>query len=258
MSITERQRPAGGLSVYDVRNPRHPVLTKTFTLPNDNYWNGVWAKGDALYVASGATGVLVFDISTPANPVLIRNLPGGPPINVHTVFVEGDRLYAMSPSPNAEVLIFDVSAPQSPVLLNRVVVPERYGYPDDAFAYQGRLYVNHTDSGYFILDVANVDNVQVVGRYAFDLQYSHANAVGTFAGRTIAFEGGEQSGAHLRVLDVSSPTQPREIAYFNTYNETDAFRGEGLFDGAIGIRVPGDGHVYVVDTARGLLIFDEP
>lgn len=31
-----------------------------------------------------------------------------------------------------------------------------------------------------------------------------------------------------------------------------------LLEGAIGIRVPGDGHVYVVDTARGLLIFNEP
>jgi hypothetical protein len=31
-----------------------------------------------------------------------------------------------------------------------------------------------------------------------------------------------------------------------------------MFEGAIGMRVPGDGHVYVVDTSRGLLIFNQP
>ena len=35
-------------------------------------------------------------------------------------------------------------------------------------------------------------------------------------------------------------------------------RTDGLFEGAIGIRVPGDGYVYAVDLARGLLILPEP
>jgi hypothetical protein len=62
----------------------------------------------------------------------------------------------------------------------------------------------------------------------------------------------------LRVLDVSNPTQPQEIAYANTYKDTDEGFSDGLFVGAIGIRVPGDGYVYVVDMTRGLLIFREP
>ena len=122
--------------------------------------------------------------------------------------------------------------------------------------------------------------------------------MGTFAGRTLAFEGGEYQGTHLRVLDVTDPAdmrligeyglrpelsihnmvlkgtrlyiayyqegvrvldvsvppKPREVAYFNTFRETDPGRDGNLFEGAIGIRVPGDGSVYVVDTTRGLLI----
>ncbi|CAM4516388.1 LVIVD repeat-containing protein [Myxococcus xanthus] len=62
----------------------------------------------------------------------------------------------------------------------------------------------------------------------------------------------------VRVLDVANPTQPRQVAHFNTFRETDPHRADGAFEGAIGIRVPGDGYVYVVDTSRGLLIFNEP
>nr|WP_237077973.1 hypothetical protein [Myxococcus xanthus] len=52
------------------------------------------------------------------------------------------------------------------------------------------------------------------------------------------------------MLDVSIPPEPKEIAYFNTFREDDPERTDNLLEGAIGIRVPGDGHVYVVDTAR--------
>jgi hypothetical protein len=46
------------------------------------------------------------------------------------------------------------------------------------------------------------------------------------------------------------------VAYFNTYRENDPHRGD-YYDGAIGIRVPGDGYIYTVDTGRGLLILRE-
>jgi hypothetical protein len=293
----------GGLSVFDVSDPAHPVFKRTVTMPGDSYWNGVWAQGDALYVASATRGALVFDIRDPANPLFLKGVPEDP-IDVHTVFVEGDRLYAMSPSPNSETLIFDITQPVSPVLLTRFSAPngQTTGYPHDAFAYEGRLYVNHWNLGYVVLDVSNPASVKQLGKYQYRNQTSHANAVGTIAGRTIAFEGGENYGAHLRVLDVtnpahvvkigefqlreqvsihnmvlvgtrlyiawyhegvrvldvSDPSQPRQLAYFNTFRETDFERGYSFYEGALGMRVPGDGYVYTVDSSRGLLIFREP
>ncbi|HZI13102.1 MAG TPA: hypothetical protein VE153_22150 [Myxococcus sp.] len=294
-------RREGGLTVFDVSDPARPVQTASLALTNDSKWNGVWAKDDALYVASAASGVLVFDISNPAQPNLVRSLPGGGgPLNVHTVFVEGSRLYAMSPSPNAETLLFDLANPLRPQLLARYALGGAEAYPHDAFAYEGRLYINHGTDGFVIADVSGEQPV-ALGRYAYGA-FSHANAVGTFNGRTVAFEGGEGLGAHLRVLDVTDPaaiarigefrlrgvtsmhnlvlvgtrlyiawyhegvrvldvldpSQPRQLAHFNTYRETDPGRDDGLFEGAIGMRVPGDGRVYVVDTSRGLLIFNEP
>jgi len=315
LNALEAYGPGGGLTVFDVSDPRNPVLRTSFNLNDWNiyrgaYWNGVWAKGDALYVASGEQGVLVFDISTPGNPVFQRAVPGGE-ADAHTVFVEGDRLYAMSPDAGATFL-FDISDPLRPQLLSRYALPApepvpgqggtATGYPHDAFAYQGRLYVSHMSGGYGVVDVSTPEAPQYLGRYAYPYAVSHASAVGTFNGRTVAFEGGETLGAHLRVLDVtdpahivkigehklravtsihnmllvgtklyvpwyhegvrvfdvSEPSQPRQVAHFNTYRETDPDRLDRMYEGAIGIRVPGDGYVYVIDTARGLLVFNEP
>ncbi|MFP2959032.1 LVIVD repeat-containing protein [Myxococcus sp. 1LA] len=293
--------PSGGLTVFDVSNPRAPVQTASIQFPNNGYWNGVWAKDNALYVASGDSGVLMFDLENPAQPAFVRNHPGGSRIDVHTVFVEGNRLYAMSPSPNKETLIFDVTRPLEPQLLTRYVYPGGTGYPHDAFAYEGRLYINHLDDGFLIAEL-NDETPKLLGRYTYPHTFSHANAVGTFNGRTVAFEGGEALGSHVRVLDVtnpanivkigeyklrsltsvhnmllvgtrlylayyhegvrvldvSNPSQPREIAHYNTFRESDPNRRGGLTEGAIGIRVPGDGRIYVVDTSRGLLIFNDP
>lgn len=296
----------GGLSVYDVTDKTRPVLRKVITMTGDTYWNSVWSKGDALYVGSGNHGVIVFDITDPGDPKMVRSVPGDT-FDVHTIYIDGDRMYAQASGAN-QVLIFDVSQPLSPLLLNRYTVPQDdngLGYPHDSFVYQNRLYINQMGQGYYVVDVTDASNPKSLGAYTYDANLynpTHANAVGTFGGRTIAFEGGESNNAHLRVLDVSdpahiqkigeyamrpqssihnmvlsgkrlyvawyaeglrvldvsNPTHPREIAYANTFRDSDPGRLSGLFVGAIGIRVPGDGYVYVVDMTRGLLIYREP
>jgi len=288
----------GGLTVFDVRDPSAPVKVKTVQFNGDNYWNGVWAKGNALYVASANNGVLVFDISEPANPRLVTNIAGSS-VGSHTVFVDGDRLYATI---DTAVVIFDISTPTHPVELNRYSSEDGFTYPHDMFAVGDRLYANFAELGYSVVDVSDPAHLRTLGNFSYENQYSHANAVGTFAGRTLAFMGGEGIGEHLRVLDVtdpanivkigrfqlrpavsihnfllvgkklyvawyqegvrvldvSNPTQPTQIAHYNTFRETDPHRGEAYFDGAIGIRVPGDGFIYTVDTSRGLLLLREP
>jgi hypothetical protein len=289
------QGRTGGLTVFDVSNTAAPAQVKTVEIPGDSYWNGVWAKGDALYIASSTKGVLVFDISSPAEPRFVRSLPGGA-ASTHTVFVDGDRLYATL---NNAIGIWDITAPLEPVELARYTAPMDT-YPHDMFALGNQLYASFADQGFIVADTSDTNAIRTLGSFNFDNHYSHHNAVGTFAGRTIAFMGGEGPGEHLRVLDitdpaniakigtfqlrpavsihnmllvdkrlylswyqegvrvldVSNPTQPRQVAHYNTFRETDPGRG-GYYDGAIGIRVPGDGFIYVVDTSRGLLILRE-
>jgi len=291
VSLNSKQGP-GGLSVFNVKNRAAPVLVKTLSLSGDTYWNGVWAKGNALYVASQSRLVVVFDISNPADPRFVRTLGTG---KGHTVFVDGDRLYATAPT---GVHIYDITTPTEPRELGRYTPSDKY--PHDMFAVGDRLYVNYAGAGYFIADTSDPSNPVTLGNYSYPGQYSHANAVTHMGGRTLSFMGGEGPGEHLRVLDisdpthivkmgefqlrpavsihnmvlvgkklylswyqegvrvldVSNPTRPTQVAYFNTYRENDPLRG-GYYDGAIGIRVPGDGYIYTVDTGRGLLILRE-
>ncbi len=236
--------------------------------------------------------MLVFDISEPANPRLVRNVPSTN-TNVHTVFVDGNRLYAASPSKG--LLLFDVTTPTEPVELGRYA-----SNPHDMFATGDRLYISNGPYGFVVADASNPSDIRELGSYSYEPQYAHHNAVGTFGGRTIAFEGGEGPGEHLRVLDitypahivkigefqlrteisihnmvlvgkklyiawyqegvrvldVSNPTQPTQVAYYNTWRETGADPGH-YFSGAFGIRVPGDGYIYAVDSSRGLLLLRE-
>jgi hypothetical protein len=296
----------GGLYVYDVRDPAHPEFKTVIYQPRDNYWNGVWAHGDALYVASADRGVLVFDIRDPAAPALVRSVPAAAP-NVHTVFVLGNVLYAAGQEPDAAVLVFNVTKPLEPVLIAKFQargysVPAEGDGPHDMLAFEDRLYVNFWGAGYVVANVERPDEPVELGRYRYQYATSHANAVGRYGDRLIAFEGSEDWGAHLRVLDVTDPANiqqigewrlfehvsihnmvlvgtrlyvahyqggvrvldvsvpetPRQVAYFNTFRATDPLRGTSFYDGAIGIRVPGDGYVYTVDSSRGLIILREP
>ncbi|RKI58741.1 hypothetical protein D7X55_26795 [Corallococcus sp. AB049A] len=291
----------GGLTVFDVRDPRNPILTASISLPGDSFWNGVWAWGNALYVASSVRGVHVYDLSNPALPVFVRSLPTGT-YGAHTVLVDGGRLYAMVP--NTGTYVYDVSQPLAPVLRTLITIPGDFdsGGPHDAFVYENRLYISNAFGGYGVMDVTNLDDVRYLGLYPRpDLGFAHHSAVGTFAGRTLAFEGGEFHSSHLRVLDVtdparivklgefrmrpvtsihnlilhgtrlyvawyheglrvldvSNPTRPTQVAHYNTFRESDPHRGDSIFEGVYGVRVPGDGHVYVVDSSRGLLVFNE-
>jgi hypothetical protein len=58
----------------------------------------------------------------------------------------------------------------------------------------------------------------------------------------------------VRVVDVSTPTAPTEVAHFNTWD--DATAPGGAFEAALGIRVV-NGLIYVADSLRGLVILRE-
>ena len=180
------------------------------------------------------------------------------------------------------------------------------GLPVDVYVAKNHAYVvsvNHGVElgGLSVYDVSDPASVKRLGAYTYPWATSHASAVGRYGDRVIAFEGGEDWGAHLRVLDVTDASQPRligeyrlgantsihnmvlkgrllyiahyqhgvrvldvskpetpkELAHYHTYRESDPGRGQSFYEGAIGIRVPGDGYTYVVDSSRGLLLFPE-
>jgi hypothetical protein len=229
VSVDESYQGWGGLTVFDVSNPAQPRLVNQVS-SEGGYWNGVWAKGDALYVAS-RKGVVTFDITHPAYPVLTPTQVQEA-VTAHTVFVEGDRLYAMG----APTRIYDIANPREPKLLGRYSPPGADTYPrayvHDAFVYKGRMYSYYWSYGLQISDISGVSAEQApipLGSYRYavnadgspwvNFAHSHAGAVGTYGNRLIAFEGGEDWGAHLRVLDVTDPTNVKFLAGYRLRTE---------------------------------------
>ncbi|MCE9668291.1 hypothetical protein LY474_10735 [Myxococcus stipitatus] len=301
----DKQGAPGGLTVFDVSDPAAPVRVAELVPPGNSDWKGVASRKDVLYVASSQRGVVVVDISEPTAPRVIGHVPEEP-TDVSLVSVAEDRLYALAMAPRSGTLMFDLTTPTAPQLLERIASGSRLSDEPNtsrgAVSYEGRLYVNHLHDGLQVVDARNATRVQVLGRYTYPYTNSRASAVGTFAGRVVAFESSLGVGARVRaldvtdpahivkigeyglrgavsprgmelrgnrlymtyhqegvrVLDVSNPTRPREVAYFNSFRETDPNRGDSMMEGATGLQVPGDGHVYVVDTSRGLLVLTEP
>ncbi len=210
-----------GLFIFDVRDPARPRLAARLEA-TDDYWNAASVRGNVLYVASEARGLVWFDVTDPASPKPLGSAPAEP-VDVHSVFVEGERLYAVSPGPTGEVLVFDISQPTAPQLKARIKArdanPEEGAWPHDAFATPTRLYVNHWFLGLVVFDVSDLTNVRELGRFTYPNATTHASAVGTFGNRVIAFVGDENWGAHLRVLDVTDPAKISPLAEYRTRDE---------------------------------------
>jgi hypothetical protein len=230
VSVDGSYQGRGGLTVFNVSDPAHPTLVKQIS-SGGGYWNGVWAKGDALYIASSRNGVVTYDITNPANPVLTP-VQVQEAVDAHTVFVEGNQLYAMGDPTR----IYDISNPRAPALLGRYVPPsvpngDPRGYVHDAFVYKGRMYSYYWGYGMQISDVSRVttEGPVALGSYRYaanpdgspwlNYSHSHAGAVGTYGDRLIAFEGGEDWGSHLRVLDVTNPASVKFITRYRLRQE---------------------------------------
>lgn len=200
-----------GLFIYDVSNPATPQLAATIKPKANEAFDTAWVQGSTLLVASRLRGLLVYDIGDPRNPVLVRETPqDAVRPDLRSLHVEGNRLVAASPYPNAEVILFDISDPRQPTVLARPFRedsdPNRGEYPLEAFGFQNRLYVSHWLFGLVVYDVSAPAMPSFLGRYAPQTEAPTGSAVAAaFGERLLAFEGGDGWGGHLRTLDVTRP-----------------------------------------------------
>jgi hypothetical protein len=62
----------------------------------------------------------------------------------------------------------------------------------------------------------------------------------------------------VRILDVADPANPRQIAYYNTWDPQADYATSAFFEGAVGLDVDrARGLVFVADSPRGLLILGD-
>ncbi|WP_426750626.1 LVIVD repeat-containing protein [Myxococcus sp. Y35] len=210
---------AKGLYIFDLSNPAQPRQV-AMSEPPDDYFTDALVNGQTLYVASRRSGVIVYDVSNPANIVRLRSVPESV-VEVNALALDGNVLYAASPAPNAEVYVYDVATPAEPKQLTRYFVegaePRAGEVPLHVTAMGGRLYVSNWSYGMTVSDVTTPSNPKLLGR--FGSASSRATAVGMVGDRTLAFDVGEDWGAHLSVLDVGMPATVSRIGEYRTRPE---------------------------------------
>jgi hypothetical protein len=244
-------------AVIDVTNPASP--TPLTGIPEYSHSLQVQQRGAGtfLYLATYGSSVPRYDVTNPIAPVRVGEavIPG-PESGVHDLFVDGDRLY-INYTFQGLVALDVAGGLDAPVELGRQGAS--YSHASWAGTIGGRRVVltgdeGMTSAGGAFLSVLDGDPasstfLRELGRYQSRPQVGIHNfeVVGNKVYIAYYHDG-------VRVVDLSTPTAPREVAHYNTWREETAYGGP--FESAIGIRVVG-GKIYVADIARGLLILEE-
>jgi hypothetical protein len=230
-------------------------------VPQGGSVHTVFVSGDLLLAAlNGASGgVLVYDVSAPRAPQL-RSLYRSPQVGsanygVHDMFVFEDRLYVNYWDLGLEVV--DLRDPAHPALLGAYRTQGATSHASAVVRAGERLYAFEGGEArgehLRVLDVTDPADIRLVARWQRTTRDSIHNFVHRDGRLYVAYY---QQGNW--VLDVSDPTHPCELASDTALRQNACAQPTDLSRGALGMRVPGDGYVYTVDTDLGLTILREP
>lgn len=252
-----------GAVVIDVTVPADPVRITSFGTPDVD--SGVvnvhtlFIEGTRAYLAnSGLAALEIYDLSEPTAPQQLGfyqhpdvSFGGG---YLHDLFVQDGRAY-LNYWNLGMVIVDTADDPANPTL---------YGVFDD--------YGEHTSHSNWVTEigdrVVSVHGDEQFGAHVRIVDVDNdsvafLNTIGEYETRRFvsvhnilahgdrAYVTYYQDG--VRVLDLSDPTDPREIAHYQTWPGPQAGYGSSFYEGAIGIDLdPGQSTVYVADTHRGL------
>jgi hypothetical protein len=249
-----------GTEVVDVTNPANPVLQTA--LPYSHSVHVVPGATTQLYLANYSRFIPQYNVTNPLTPVLLgqAEIESEIETGVHDLYVDGNTIIANYTDTGMVALDMTPGIGNS-TELGRVQTSYSHaswvmtttggkkvilhgdeglsGNPDDGAAFLRILDGDPTSKTYLselsrfrTRKEVGIHNIMAVGDRVYLSYY--------------------QDG--VRVLDIADPTQPVEVAHFNTWDPETAFGS--AFEGAVGVRVAND-LVFVADLDRGLLILEE-
>ncbi len=198
---------------------------------------GVFVVGDTAYVAAGAA-MLILDMTDKTDPAMVGYCyMDNPSLDVYAI---GDYAYVADGSGGLRVI--DISDRTNPI---------EVGYYDtDGLAYGVYIVGNYAyladgSNGLRIIDVSDPENPTEVGYYDTESSAHDVFLVGDYAYVVDTYWDDSTSTykGHLRIIDISDPTNPDEIGYYDTESYTR------------GVYVSGD-YAYVANDKNGLRIID--
>ena len=257
-----------GVVVIDVTDPVAPAEITSFP-PAALAPEGVpavhtlFVDGDRAYVSFNYDESLrIYDISDPTAPQPLGEFRNPrlstEPGTLHDLFVADGVAYLNYWGLGMSVV--DISEPATPVLLGEYRdYGETSSHSNWVTQVGGRTISVHGDEQYNahvrIVDVdpQSGEFLTTLGSYQTRSEVSVHNILARGARAYVTYY---QDG--LRVLDLSDPYSPQEVAHYHTWPGLQEGYGESFYEGAIGIdHDPATGTIYLADTHRGLLILTE-
>jgi len=228
----------------------------------------IWVDGTKLYGAyvrgtsaafNQSAGLAVFDISNPSLPVLLRRIEDDFPTftSAHDMYVRNDTIYASSGFDG--LYVFRLNSLNQFEMLGTLTNYFNQGYNhSSALSNDGQtlIFCEEIPAGQAVrsLDVSDISNMQIVSNFQ---SHVGATAHNPFIKDNYCFIAYYQDG--LQVFDISNPTNPTLIGYFDTHWQNDAIGNypPPVYEGAWGAYpwLP-SGNLIVSDMQNGLYVLD--
>ncbi len=245
----ERDSIGAGAVLYDITNPLAPVELARITSPLALSVHNVFLEDGFLYLSSNTSGrVEIFDARVPSNPVHVASVADDNG-RIHDAAVINGRLY--SSFLDGGFRVHDVSDPTAPVLLasqdyEGAVTHNAWPSADGRFLFT----TDEVAGGHLrVWDLGEVGGgqgpVRQIGRFVASQPAIIHNV---FVKDELVYASYYTAG--LRIIDVSTPRLPVEVAIVDTFPG-----GGNVFDGVWGV-FPADegGIVYLTDVVTGLWV----
>jgi hypothetical protein len=240
------------IDVVDVTNSAAPVLAAQ--IPEQAHTLAVESRGGKIYAYLGNydANCPIYDVTDPAHAAKLGSFHTTGML-VHDLSVDAGIAYLNAW--DAGFLAVDYTEPAHPHLLGTwAPTPTQTSHSNWTTTAGGRHVALHGEEAYGAhLSMVDLATFQPFAEWKTRDWISIHNimAFGTKAYFTYYQDG-------VRVLDVSDPSHPAQLAYYNTWDPQAEYTSSSFFEGAVGLDVDLSRHlVFVADSPRGLLILQD-
>jgi choice-of-anchor B domain-containing protein len=212
------------INIWNVTDCANPQLVLSHLDGITSIWRDFKSYGHYVYGVAdhnGAGGVYVIDMST--NPPTV-NTYNNHFIRAHNIFIDvpNHRLYVVgSNTVNRGFIIYDLeNTPENPEHIKSVQLDTLLGvnfntYIHDVYVKDHIAYASTNYNGYYIYDVSDVDNIQLLGSNDVHTSYNHSSWTHPFDEDVMYVAYEVPLGIPLKIFQKIG----EDIAFINEFND---------------------------------------
>ncbi len=196
----------------------NPVVESTLNLTGSSDGIKVFGSGNYVYIIQGGNPDLeVFDITNPASPFQVDTISTSG--TARALFVYGNYAFIGTTDNSDEVEIIDISDPTNLTIVEEINIP---GSNDVASLWveSNILYVGMVNNGsdeLYTYDITNINSPVSLG----DTDLG-GTVFGMYKSGNYLYLASSSNSQELQIVDISNPSNPFGVAFYNTSGSSDA------------------------------------